>query len=359
MESTEFYMNEALKLAEKAFDEGEVPVGAVVVHNGEIIGKGYNLRKQSQNAMLHAESIAIYNACEKLGSWRLWECDLYVTLEPCPMCTGAIINSRICNVYYGAHNLRAGGCGSVVNLFDYPFNHKANIISGVLEDKCGAIMTRFFERVRNRRKQEKAEKKLCKQNTDVFPQEDAQKGDTQMDTEFLKVNGKTYRIIKLLGKGKGGYSYLATDGKKLYTLKQIHHEPCDYYNFGNKIEAEIHDYEKLKNIGSTMPEMLEVDITNERILKEYIEGETIFNLVIQDRIKDSYFEQINEMCKLLYANNTNIDYFPTNFIVQNEKLFYIDFECNEYMEEWNFENWGIKYWSKTPEFLKYVEENFD
>ncbi|MEE1056951.1 MAG: tRNA adenosine(34) deaminase TadA [Acutalibacteraceae bacterium] len=359
MESVEFYMNEALKLAEKAFEEGEVPVGAVVVHNGEIIGKGYNLRKQSQNAMLHAESVAIYNACEKLGSWRLWECDLYVTLEPCPMCTGAIINSRICNVYYGAKNLRAGGCGSIVNLFDYPFNHKANIISGVLEDECGAIMTRFFEKIRNHRKQEKEIQKALQEKQDTLNTDEFSEGDIKMETEFLNVNGKAYRIIKLLGKGKGGYSYLATDEKEeqLYTLKQIHHEPCDYYQFGNKIEAEIRDYEKLKNIGITMPLMLEVDIEKECILKEYIEGETIYNMVLQDKMKESYFEQIKGMCKLLYANNTNIDYFPTNFIVQNEKLFYIDFECNDYMEEWNFENWGIKYWAKTPEFLKYVEEN--
>ncbi|MEE0859508.1 MAG: tRNA adenosine(34) deaminase TadA [Acutalibacteraceae bacterium] len=158
MEDKIFFMKEALKLAEKAYEENEVPVGAVVVHNGEIIGSGYNVRKQSQNAMLHAETVAIYNACEKLGSWRLWECDLYVTLEPCPMCTGAIINSRICNVYYGAKNIRAGGCGSVVNLFDFPFNHKPNVISGLLEDECGEIMTRFFERVREQRKLEKAKK---------------------------------------------------------------------------------------------------------------------------------------------------------------------------------------------------------
>ncbi len=178
-----------------------------------------------------------------------------------------------------------------------------------------------------------------------------------MTPKLLKVNKKEYEIIKLLGKGKGGYSYLAFDGTKHYVLKQIHHEPCDYYSFDNKIEAEINDYKRLQAIGIEMPQMLEVDIENERILKEYVEGETIYDLVLQDKMKPEYLAQMHEMCALLYPANTNIDYFPTNFIVENEKISYIDYECNDYMEEWNFENWGIKYWSKTPEFVKYVEEH--
>lgn len=176
-------------------------------------------------------------------------------------------------------------------------------------------------------------------------------------SEVMTVNGKEFEIIKLLGKGKGGYSYLATDGAKNYVLKQIHHEPCDYYQFGNKIEAEINDYKRLKNIGIRIPEMLDVDVEQERILKEYIEGEIIYDLVREDKMKETYLEQMKAMCELLYPANTNIDYFPTNFVVQNGEMFYIDFECNDYMEEWNFENWGIKYWSKTEEFLKYVEEH--
>ena len=175
--------------------------------------------------------------------------------------------------------------------------------------------------------------------------------------EKMTVNGKEFEIIKLLGKGKGGYSYLATDGEKNYVLKQIHHEPCDYYQFGNKIEAEINDYKRLKEIGIRIPQMLDVDVEQERILKEYIEGDTIFELVKKDEMQESYFTQMRAMCELLYPANTNIDYFPTNFVVQNGEMFYIDFECNNYMEEWNFENWGIKYWSKTEEFLKYVEEH--
>ena len=174
----------------------------------------------------------------------------------------------------------------------------------------------------------------------------------------ITVNGKKYNIIKLLGKGKGGYSYLADDGTKKYVLKQIHHEPCSYYQFGNKIEAEIRDYERLKAIGIKIPDMIDVDIENERILKEFIDGDTIYQLILQDKMKSIYVEQVRGMCVLLYAAHTNIDYFPTNFVVCNEEIYYIDFECNDYMEEWNFENWGIKYWSKTPEFLQYVEGHF-
>ena len=178
-----------------------------------------------------------------------------------------------------------------------------------------------------------------------------------MDNKKMVVNGKEYEVIKLLGKGKGGYSYLVHDGAKKYVLKQIHHEPCDYYQFGNKIEAEVKDYHRLRVIGIRMPAMLEVDIENECILKEYIEGDTIYDLILQDKMKSEYIDQAHRMCALLYAAHTNIDYFPTNFVVQSGEIYYIDFECNDYMDEWNFENWGVKYWSKTPEFLQYVKEH--
>ena len=163
--------------------------------------------------------------------------------------------------------------------------------------------------------------------------------------DVLKVNEQSFEIIKLLGKGKGGYSYLATDGTKKYVLKQIHHEPCDYYQFGNKIEAEIRDYQRLKQVGIRIPEMYDVDVNNERILKEFIEGETIADFVARDEVKPEYVEQVRQMCQLLYPAGLNIDYYPTNFVVQNELLYYIDYECNEYSDEWNFENWGIKTWS--------------
>ncbi len=173
----------------------------------------------------------------------------------------------------------------------------------------------------------------------------------------LYVNDKEYTILKLLGKGKGGYSYLAQIGEEYVVVKQIHHEPCSYYQFGNKIEAEVGDYKRLKAIGISMPEMLDVDMANERIVKEYISGDTVYELVRKDKLPEICFQQIEEMCSLLYKANTNIDYFPTNFILQNGTLYYVDYECNDYMEEWNFENWGVKYWSKTPEFIKYVEEH--
>lgn len=173
----------------------------------------------------------------------------------------------------------------------------------------------------------------------------------------IKVNNNEFEIVKLLGKGKGGYSYLVTCKGNQYVLKQIHHEPCDYYQFGNKIESEINDYKKLKNIGIRIPKMLDVDIDQERILKEFIDGDTIFDLILKDEMRQEYLAQVKEMCKLLYPADTNIDYFPTNFVVQNELIYYIDYECNNYMEEWNFENWGIKYWSKTEEFLEYVKNH--
>lgn len=177
-----------------------------------------------------------------------------------------------------------------------------------------------------------------------------------MDKKMF-INEKEYEIIKLLGKGKGGYSYLAGDETQNYVLKQIHHEPCDYYQFGNKIEAEINDYNRLREIGIKMPVMIDVDRENERILKEYIDGDTIYEIVLQDRMKPAYIDQVRGMCELLYVAHMNIDYFPTNFVVQDGELYYIDYECNGYMDEWNFENWGIKYWSKTAEFLQYVKEH--
>ena len=173
--------------------------------------------------------------------------------------------------------------------------------------------------------------------------------------ETLTVNEKGYQVIRLLGKGKGGYSYLVTDGARSFVLKQIHHEPCDYYQFGDKLESELRDYKRLLDIGIPIPELYDVDRENERILKEYIEGNTIYDLVLCDQVKPSYFRQIKDMCGRLYPANTNIDYFPTNFVVQNDTLYYIDYECNDYMEEWNFENWGSRYWSRTKEFLEYEQ----
>lgn len=169
--------------------------------------------------------------------------------------------------------------------------------------------------------------------------------------EQLTLNGNAYTVIRLLGKGKGGYSYLVTDGEQEYVLKQIHHEPCDYYTFGDKLQSELRDYERLSAIGIPLPRLLDVDREQERLLKEYIRGDTVDLLVKNDRMRPEYLDQIHAMCEKLYAASTNIDYYPTNFVVQEGTLYYIDFECNNYMAQWDFENWGRKYWSKTPEFL--------
>ena len=169
----------------------------------------------------------------------------------------------------------------------------------------------------------------------------------------MTVNGREFQVLKLLGKGKGGYSYLVTDGEKQYVLKQIHHEPCDYYTFGDKLASELRAYRWLREIGIPMPQLLEADETRERILKEYIPGETVYTLVQQDRMEQDFFRQMEDMCRQLYPANLNIDYFPTNFVVREGKLYYIDFECNEYQSQWDFENWGSRYWWLSPEFREH------
>lgn len=143
-------MNVALALADEAAKENEVPVGAVVVRNGEIISTGRNRRENGKNALWHAEIEAINSACEKLGGWRLWECEMFVTLEPCPMCTGAIINSRIRKVTFGAYDKKAGCCGSVINLFSLPFNHRPELCGGFMEKECAEKLSEFFKNIRNK-----------------------------------------------------------------------------------------------------------------------------------------------------------------------------------------------------------------
>ena len=145
-------MLEALALAKLSAEEGEVPVGAVVVCDGEIVGTGRNRRELGKNALYHAELEAIDSACKRLGGWRLHRCELYVTLEPCPMCAGAIINSRIKTLIFGASDKKAGSAGSVINLFELPYNHKPEIISGVMEEECSALLSSFFKSLRKSKK---------------------------------------------------------------------------------------------------------------------------------------------------------------------------------------------------------------
>lgn len=145
------YMNMAIELAKQAADEGEVPVGAVIIYDGNVVGMGRNRREINKNSLAHAEIEAINNACQKLNSWRLSDCTMYVTLEPCPMCAGAIINSRIKRVVYGTQDDKAGSCGSVINLFGCPYNHHPTITLGVLEEQCTALLKDFFKNLRDQR----------------------------------------------------------------------------------------------------------------------------------------------------------------------------------------------------------------
>ncbi len=149
-------MREALREAELAAALGEVPVGAVVARNGEIIARAHNLRESGKNATYHAELLAIDAACRALGGWRLWQCELFVTLEPCPMCSGAIINSRLRRVVYGAKDPKAGCCGSLTDLFALPFNHHPVVEQGLLEEESAALLRQFFARLRAKRLAQKA-----------------------------------------------------------------------------------------------------------------------------------------------------------------------------------------------------------
>lgn len=147
----EFFMREAIKEAYLAAEIGEVPIGAVVVRNGEIIARAHNERETGKDATRHAEIIAIERACAALHGWRLIGCDLYVTLEPCPMCAGACVNSRLVRVIYGASDLRAGAFGSIMNLNDYGLNHKPEIVSGVLAEECLMPIQDFFRKKRQKK----------------------------------------------------------------------------------------------------------------------------------------------------------------------------------------------------------------
>lgn len=142
-------MSRAIELAKEAMNEGEIPVGAVIAKDGIIIAEGRNTREKEHNALGHAEIQAIDNACKALGDWRLSDCTMYVTLEPCPMCAGAIINARIKKVVYGAYDLKAGSCSSVTDLFNLPYNHQPELQEGFMENDCKALMTEFFKTLRN------------------------------------------------------------------------------------------------------------------------------------------------------------------------------------------------------------------
>ena len=154
----EYFMKEALKEAKKAFKKEEVPVGAIIVKDGEIIARAHNLKESKKQATSHAEILAIEKACKKIEAWRLENCEMYVTLEPCSMCAGALIQSRIKKIYIGTEDPKTGACGSVLNLVqDYPFNHKIEIEKYILKDECENILKEFFKMLRKRNKNEKKE----------------------------------------------------------------------------------------------------------------------------------------------------------------------------------------------------------
>lgn len=162
-------------------------------------------------------------------------------------------------------------------------------------------------------------------------------------------------IIKELGKGKSGYSYLATLGKYKFVLKIMHNEPCPYYKFGdNKVVLELNAYEQLKHCGIKVPELMDYNPARKYIVKEYINGTIASDIIAEDNVADSIFEQLFEMYRLAKNMNINIDYFPTNFVWQENQLFYIDYECNSYMPEWDLVNWGIYYWINNDGFKKYL-----
>jgi len=175
----------------------------------------------------------------------------------------------------------------------------------------------------------------------------------------LTLNGKDYAVVRLLGKGKGGYTWLVERDGAQYALKQIHHEPCQYYAFGDKMAAELRDYETLRALGVPLPALLEADRGQERLLKQLIPGETVYRLALRDAVEPWQWEQVRALSGALRRAGLNIDWFPTNFMCWDKVLYYVDYECNPYMEQWSFEGWGARYWRPTPELEAYAKEHGD
>jgi len=177
-----------------------------------------------------------------------------------------------------------------------------------------------------------------------------------LEKDIIEINGKALEIRKHIGKGKGGNSYLAIFDNQQVVYKEMHYEPNDTYTFeSNKLQSELRDYKIMKSVGISMPELIYYDDQKQFLVKEYIDGQTIAEIVGANNLKDVHVKQMFYMCKLLYAQNLNIDYFPPNFVVENDILYYIDFECNKYMEEWDFENWGIYFWANSNGMAKFLE----
>lgn len=172
------------------------------------------------------------------------------------------------------------------------------------------------------------------------------------EQENITINNQNYLIIKQIGHGKGGYSFLASRDGMYVVIKKMHHEPCDYYQFGNKIEAEISDYQTLKNTGIRIPKIIDFDKEQEVIVKEYIEGKTAFDLVLEGKLEERHLAEIREIQAICKSANINIDYYPTNYIITDEGLYYIDYECNKYDAKWDFDNWGQQFWKTKPRIFE-------
>jgi hypothetical protein len=176
--------------------------------------------------------------------------------------------------------------------------------------------------------------------------------------QAISANGETYEIIRLLAKGKGGYNYLAESKSGNAVIKQIHYEPCDYFQFEeNKLDSELREYQTLYDIGIPMPRLLYANQERQFLIKEYIPGDTLAKIAADGNLSKNHISQILSMCEKLYPRQLNIDYFPTNFMERQGVVFYVDYECSRYSDEWNFENWGIYFFANTRGMREFIKNN--
>ena len=255
-------MKRAVELAELAGSMGEIPVGAVVVkrETGEIIAEGYNRRESDKNALAHAELIAINEACKKLGGWRLIGCDLYVTLEPCPMCCGAIINSRVERVIYGADDMKAGSVFSLQQMFELPYNHKPEIIRGVMSEECGELLSSFFRRIRKIQKYIGAEMVNFENEWDELLKDEFQKDYYQNLRKFLIKEYKTQTIYPDMYDIYNAMKYTSYQDVKVVILGQDpYHEPNQAHGLSFSVKKGVEPPPSLKNIFKEINDELGID----------------------------------------------------------------------------------------------------
>ncbi len=258
----EKYMKRAVELAELAGSMGEIPVGAVVVkrETGEIVAEGYNRRESDKNALAHAELIAINEACKKLGGWRLIGCDLYVTLEPCPMCCGAIINSRVERVIYGADDMKAGSVFSLQQMFELPYNHKPEIIRGVMSEECGELLSSFFRRIRKIQKYIGAEMVNFENEWDELLKDEFQKEYYQDLRKFLIKEYKTQTIYPDMYDIYNAMKYTSYQDVKVVILGQDpYHEPNQAHGLSFSVKKGVEPPPSLKNIFKEINDELGID----------------------------------------------------------------------------------------------------